>query len=139
MHRSHIEPRASRAGVAALAAALLSLAPRVASAQTPSNPQTTHHAPICAAGVHTYTAMRDVPTPYDTLTMPPGPAVRVTNEDEAAAADLAMRGRAGSVGATGVLVTDTTENIDGGMAMHRHVRAVFVPNDSARAHAACKT
>jgi len=119
---------------------LVPLAPvRTAGAQGAMGSQSTHHAAVCAAGVRTYTSLQEVPTVHDTLPLPPSPRVQVTNDEEAAAADLAMRGRAGSVGATGVVITDVTENSDGGMVLHRHVVPVFVPSDSARAHAACKT
>ena len=92
-----------------------------------------HHAPVCAAGVRTYTSAHDVPIPHETLALPPGPAIRVTPGGEAAA-DQAMRDRAGSGGATGMIVTETS---DGGL-VRRTVTPVFVPSDSARAHAACK-
>jgi hypothetical protein len=76
--------------------------------------------------------------PHDSLGLPPGAPVRVTSAEEAAAADLAMRGRAGSVGATGVVVTEVTEAGDGGTVIRRRVVPVFVPSDSGRAQAACK-
>jgi hypothetical protein len=71
--------------------------------------------------------------------MPPadGP-VRVTSPEEAEAAELAMRGRAGSVGATGVLVTDEVSDEGGQQRIRRSVTALYVPADSARAQAACK-
>ena len=78
--------------------------------------------------------------PFDTLDIPaPDGPVRVTNEQEAEAAELAMRGRAGSVGATGVLVTDEVQDDnDGNRRMRRSVKGLFVPADSARARQACK-
>jgi hypothetical protein len=98
------------------------------------------HAPICAKGVKVYTDRTQVPVPFDTLDVPrPDGPVRVTNEQEAEAAELAMRERAGSVGATGVLVIDEVEDDGGNRRMHRSVTGVFVPADSARAHQACKS
>ena len=45
--------------------------------------------------------------PRDTLTIPPADgSVRVSSPEEAEAAELALRERAGSVGATSVLVID---------------------------------
>ena len=55
------------------------------------------HASICAQGVKVYTDRAQIPVPFDTLDIPaPDGPVRVTNEQEAEAAELAMRGRAGS-------------------------------------------
>lgn len=98
------------------------------------------HTPICAKGVRIYTERNQVPVPFDTLQVPsPDGPVRVTNEQEAEAAELAMRARAGSVGATGVLVTDEVQDTgDGERRMRRNVLGVFVPADSARAQQACK-
>lgn len=104
----------------------------VAGAQAKSDSGAKHHSPVCAAGVRTYTSARDVPTPYETLALPPGPPIRVTPGEEAAG-DQAMRARAGSGGATGMIVTETS---DGGL-LRRSVSPVFVPSDSARAHRAC--
>lgn len=96
--------------------------------------------PICATGVLMYTDLKQVPAPYDTLTMPEMPGqMRVTSEEEAAAAELAMRGRAGSVGATGVVVSDVTEEEGGNMRIRRSVTAVRSPSDTLRALKACKS
>ena len=98
------------------------------------------HAPVCAKGVKVYTDRSQIPVPFDTLEVPPpdGP-IRVTNEQEAEAAELAMRARAGSVGATAVLVTDESqEDADGNRRVRRSVKGIFVPADSARAQQACK-
>jgi hypothetical protein len=95
---------------------------------------------VCAKAVKVYTDRSQIPVPFDTLEVPPsdGP-VRVTNEQEAEAAELAMRGRAGSVGATGVLVMDDVqEGADGTRRVQRRVTGIFVPADSARAQQACK-
>jgi hypothetical protein len=112
----------------------------VASAQGARESSSTaaKHPPICAKGVKVYTERTQIPVPFDTLDVPPpdGP-VRVTNEQEAEAAELALRTRAGSVGATGVLVTDEVEDDGGNRRMQRSVKGLFVPADSARAHQAC--
>ena len=106
-----------------------------AAATTPS----ATHLPVCAKGVRIYTDKSQIPVPFDTLRMPPaaGP-VMVSSPEEAEAAELAMRGRAGSVGATGVLVTDVTTEENGMQRMSRSVSAVFVRADSAHAQRACK-
>jgi hypothetical protein len=121
----------------ALAAVLSAGAARAVRAQ--STPPAKTRPAVCAQGVRVYTDKSQVPTPHDTLTMPPadGP-VRVTSPEEAEAAELAMRGRAGSVGATGVLVTDITSEESGGTRIQRSVTAVYVPADAARAQQACK-
>jgi hypothetical protein len=97
------------------------------------------YAPVCAKGVVIYTDIKEVPKPYDSLTIPaPAAPVMVTNEDELAAAELAMRGRAGSVGATGVVITDeTNDDGNGRVQLRRTTQGVFVPSDSARAQKAC--
>lgn len=95
--------------------------------------------PVCAEGVKVYDDIKEVPKPYDSLTVPrSAQPVMVTNEAEAEAAQLAMRGRAGSVGATGVVVTDeTTDNGSGMVQMRRSIQGVYVAADSARAQKAC--
>lgn len=97
------------------------------------------HPAVCADGIRTYTSLDLVPTPFDTLGMPPpGTPIRVTNPDEAAAADRRMAERAGSVGATGIVITDLTlADRPGPRRVVRRVTAVFVPSDTGRAHAAC--
>ena len=98
------------------------------------------HTPVCAKGVKVYTDRSQIPVPFDTLEVPPpdGP-VRVSNEQEAEAAELAMRGRAGSVGANAVLVTDDAqEDADGNRRVRRTVTGIFIPADSVRAQQACK-
>jgi hypothetical protein len=123
---------------AVVAAVVLAASAAVGTAQssTPAAKRT----PICAKGVKVYTERSQVPVPFDTLEVPrPDAPIRVTNEQEAEAAELAMRARAGSVGATGVLVTDEIQDSgDGERRMRRNVLGVFVPADSARAQQACK-
>lgn len=113
---------------------------RSAGAQTAANQgQAPRHPRVCTGGVRTYPSITQVPTPFDSLTMPPAPGpVRVTNPAEAEAADRAMRERAGSIGATGIVVSDVTDDTGGGMRIRRSVLPVFVPSDSARAQQACR-
>jgi hypothetical protein len=97
------------------------------------------HPPVCAQGVRMFTELSQIPVPHDSVQIPPadGP-IRVTSPEEAEAAELALRGRAGSVGATGVLITDETTEEGGGQRVRRRVAGIFAPADSARAQAACK-
>ncbi len=96
------------------------------------------HAPVFAEGVKQYDGFASVPTPYDTLQMPPSPGpIRVTSEEEARAADLEIRKRAGSVGATGIVVSDKVEEDGGARRVQRQSTAIFVRADSARAYKAC--
>ena len=118
-------------------AVLLSAAATVIQAQ--SAPVKPAHPAVCVAGVRVYNAKADVSVPHDTVALPPGPPIRVTSPEEAEAADLDLRARAGAAGANGVLMTtETVEESDGQVRMARNVTPVFVPADSARAAAACK-
>lgn len=96
-------------------------------------------APFCARGVRIYTDKSQVPVPNDTLRLPPadGP-VRVTSPEEAEAAELALRGRAASVGANALLITDVMSESNGEQRMRRSVVGLFVRADSARSALACK-
>ncbi|HEX4632893.1 MAG TPA: hypothetical protein VH163_03620 [Gemmatimonadales bacterium] len=96
------------------------------------------HPVVCAKGVWTYTAWTQVPAPFDSLTMPPGPRIMVNSPEEAAAAEGEMLRRAGQVGATGVVVVEVTNNVNGPMMISRKATPVFVPADSARAYGACR-
>ena len=117
------------------------IAPAVSHAQGASSPpqRTAGHPPVCAKGVRIYNDRSQVPVPFDTLRVPPsdGP-VRVTNEQEMEAAELALKSRAGSVGATGVLITDVVEDDGGAQRLRRSVVGLFVRADSAKAQQACK-
>ncbi len=96
------------------------------------------YAPVCAKGVQTFDDIKQVPTPYDSLTIPPGEPIRVNSEAEAEAAEMEMRGRAGKIGATGVVVTtQQTDDGNGQVRMSRKIQAVYVAADSARAQKAC--
>ncbi len=108
-------------------------------AQNTAKPPAPKHPTVCAKGVRLFTAKSQIPVPYDTLALPPadGP-IRVTSPEEAEAAELALRGRAGSVGATGLLVTDEVTDDGGTQRISRQASAVYVPSDSARAQQACK-
>jgi hypothetical protein len=113
--------------------------PVAARAQQASAPAPPAHPKVCAEGVREFYSKAEIPTPYDTLVMPPSEPVRVTSPDELEAAQRQMRAQAGSVGATGLLVLE--ERTDDGMGrveMHRSVTPVFAASDSARAYAACR-
>lgn len=126
--------RVAAAGAAiTLAAVSASAGAQAAGAQKPRHPS------VCAAGVRTYSSVAEVPAPFDSLTLPPGPPIRVTSPEEAEAAEQAIRAQAGSVGATGLVVTQESESDpSGAMRVRRRVLPVFVPSDSARAQQACK-
>lgn len=97
------------------------------------------HRVVCAKGVRTYTAWNQVPAPFDSLTLPPGPRMMVHSPEEAAAAEGEMLKRAGQVGATGVVVVEVTNDFNGALMTSRRVTPVFVPADTARAYGACKS
>lgn len=113
-------------------------APASSRAQNASAPA---HPKVCAAGVREFYSRAELTMPFDSLTMPPsdGP-IRVTSPEEAEAAQRMVRERAGSVGATGLLVMEeTTDDGSGRVQMHRSVTPIFAPSDTARAYAACRT
>jgi hypothetical protein len=81
----------------------------------------------------------ELPMPYDTLVMPPMDPVRVTSPEEAEAAQRTMREKAGSVGATTLLVQEeTVDDGAGRVQMHRSVTPIYSPADTARAYAVCR-
>jgi hypothetical protein len=132
-------PHLSLAGRAAVAAAIVLAGSATAASAQKSPPPTAKHTPICAKAVRVYTDRAQIPTPFDTLDVPaPDGPVIVTNDQEAEAAELALRARAGSVGATAVLVTEDVEESGGDRRVRRKVTGIFVPSDSARAQQACK-
>jgi hypothetical protein len=118
-----------------LACAFAACAPLALRAQQSAAPA---HPKVCADGVREYFSRSELPTPYDTLALPPAEPIRVTSPEEAAAAQRMMRERAGSVGATGLFVQEVTEETPDGMRMQRSVSAIFAPSDTARAYAACR-
>jgi hypothetical protein len=118
---------------------LSAIAPHAGHSQAAAPAAKAPHPVVCAKGVRVYTDKGQVPTPHDTLAIPPtdGP-IRVTSPEEAEAAELALRGRAGSVGATGVLIVDEVSGDGDTQRVRRSATGVFVPADSARAQQACK-
>jgi hypothetical protein len=101
---------------------------------------TPRHPAVCADGVQRYAGLASVPHPFDTLTFPKGlPPIRITNPEQAGAAERQMAERAGRIGATGMVTVEESQETDGGARMvRRRVIPVFVPADSARAQAACR-
>ena len=122
----------------ALGAIVLALAAPSAHAQAATKPAV--HPQVCAKGVRMYDSLNDVPSPRDSIVVPPAAApVIVTNPDEAEAARMAMLGRAGSAGATGVVVMIVdSDDGNGRVVSRRTVKGFFVPSDSARAQSACQ-
>jgi hypothetical protein len=112
----------------------------VAHAQSATAAQSARkHPPVCARGVKVFDDIKQVPTPHDTVAVPPsdGP-IRVSNEAEAEAAEMALRARAGSVGATGVVITTVEQDNGGGnVTMRRSMIGVYAPADSASSQKAC--
>jgi hypothetical protein len=97
------------------------------------------HPPVCGDGVRRYQAMSQVPAPFDSLAMPRNlPPIRISSPDEEAAAEREVNRRAGSVGATGLVVVDEAGDDAGGRHVRRRAIPVFVAADSARAQAACR-
>jgi hypothetical protein len=124
---------ASTSHLLAVLAALAAVPALALEAQSsPSHPK------VCAEGVRKYAALSEVPTPYDTLVMPRGEPIRVSSPAEERQAELTMLGRAGSVGATGVVVVDKVEDDGQRRMMQRTTTPVFVASDTARAYAACR-
>src|SRR4051812_1298743 len=68
-----------------------------AHAQSAAKPSAAKHPVVCAKGVRMFTDKSQIPVPHDTLALPlaDGP-IRVTSPEEAEAAELALRARAGS-------------------------------------------
>ena len=100
--------------------------------------QTPKHPAVCGKGVRTYASLKDVPTPFDSLKLPPGPPIRVNSPEEAEAAETQILALAGSVGATGLVEMEESEDQGGSMVVRRRVIPVFVPADTGRAYAACR-
>ena len=123
--------------VSSIAIAFSLLGTRAAHAQAAA--AKAKHPVVCAKGVRVYTDKAQVPVPHDTVTIPPadGP-IRITSPDEAEAAELALRGRAGSAGANAVLVIDEVSGDADAQRVRRTATGLFVPADSVRALQACK-
>ena len=96
------------------------------------------HPVVCAKGVRVYTDRSQIPTPHDTVAIPPAAPIRITSPDEAEAAEMALRERAGSVGANSVLLIDEVSGDADAQRVRRTATGLFVPADSARALQACK-
>jgi hypothetical protein len=138
-----VEPRAmsvfaASIRVSSVAIALSILGARAAHAQATAAAKPKHPV-VCAKGVRVYSDRSQVPTPHDTVAIPPadGP-IRVTSAEEAEAAEMALRGRAGSAGANSVLVIDEVSGNADSQSVRRTATGLFVPADSARALQACK-
>ena len=121
-----------------LTTAALVLVAGTAGAQAAATPAIKRQ-PTCARAVKTWDDIKQVPTPHDTVRIPaPDGPVRVTNEAEAEAAELALKTRAASVGATGILISTTEQDDGGGMiTMRRNVTGIYVRADSAEAQKIC--
>jgi hypothetical protein len=117
---------------------LLSAALALAAASTANAQATPKRVPTCARAIKMYDDIKQVPAPHDTVAIPsPDGPIRVTNEAEMEAAELELKTRAASVGATGILV-NTVEQNDGGMVrVQRTTTGIFVRADSAAAQQAC--
>jgi hypothetical protein len=122
--------------VSLLAACLAGLA-ATAGAQAATAPR---HPAVCAQGVRIYNERAALPAQRDSMVVPPPPGgqVRVTSPEEAEAAEMAMRERAGAVGITSLLVITETEDNGGDVRMRRSVSGYFIAADSARAAGICK-
>jgi hypothetical protein len=121
-----------------LSLALLTVGASLAGAQAAATPAT-RRAPVCAQGVKFYDDIKQIPVPHDTVQIPaPDGPIRVTNEAEMEAAELALKQRAGSVGATGVLVfNEETDDGQGRVTLRRRTTGIYVRADSAAAQKAC--
>ena len=97
-----------------------------------------NHPVVCAKGVRTYSSIKEVQAPFDTLKLPPHPPVRVTSEEEAEAATAQMMADAGKIGATGLVIEEVVDDDGASRSVHRRVVPVFVPADTARAYGACR-
>jgi hypothetical protein len=107
--------------------------------EAPARSDPPRHPVVCAEGVRRYGAMSEVPAPFDSLAMPRGlPPIRVTSPDEEQAAEREVNSRAGSIGATGLVVTQEASPDYGIRTVRRRAVPVFVAADSARAQAACR-
>lgn len=131
----------SRSIVAArvfFAAACLAGLASTAAAQAAAKPQ---RPAVCAQGVRIYTERAALPAQRDSIAVPPNPGgpIRVSSPEEAEAAEMAIRGRAGAVGITSLLMlTETSDDGAGGQRMQRSVAGYFIAADSARAVGICK-
>jgi hypothetical protein len=95
--------------------------------------------PTCARAIKMYEDVKQIPAPHDTVDIPaPDKPVIVNNETELEAAELALKERAASVGATGVLAhTVRQDDGAGNVEMRRSTIGIFVRADSAAAQKLC--
>jgi hypothetical protein len=110
-----------------------------AGAQVPATPS--RHPAVCAQGVRIYNDRAQLPAKRDSLVIPapPGGQIRVSSPEEAEAAEMALRERAGSIGVTSLLILTETENDGPDMQrMRRSVAGFFIAADSVRAAGICK-
>jgi len=114
-----------------VAAALAGFAVR-AGAQT-AKPR---HPAVCAEGVRIYEDRAKLPVQRDSIAIPPPPGgqVRVNSPEEAEAAELALRARAGAAGVTSLLILTETDND----TVRKSVTGFFIAADSVRAVGICK-
>jgi hypothetical protein len=126
MSRSTIAARAffAAASVAGFAASA------GAQATTPRHPD------VCAEGVRIYEDRAKLPAQRDSIVIPrpAGGQIRVSSPEEAEAAEMALRERAGSVGVTSLLILTETDND----TVRRSVTGFFIAADSVRAAGICK-
>ena len=117
--------------------AAICVAASTAGAQTATNPP--KRAQTCARAIKMYEDIKQVPVPHDTVQIPaPDGPVRVTNEAEMEVAQQALKARAATVGATGVLVS--AQEVDDGSGMvrvSRRLTGIYVRADSAAAQKTC--
>ena len=94
------------------------------------------HAAVCAQGVHIYEDRAKLPAQRDSMAIPrpPGGQIRVNSQEEAEAAELALRERAGAVGVTSLLILTETDND----TVRRSVGGFFIAADCVRAAGICK-
>ena len=94
------------------------------------------HPAVCGEGVRIYEDRAKLPAQRDSIVIPPPPGgqIRVSSPEEAEAAEKALRDRAGSVGATSLLILTETDND----TVRRSVAGFFIAADSVRAAGICK-
>jgi hypothetical protein len=94
------------------------------------------HPAVCGQGVRIYEDRAKLPAQRDSIAIPrpPGGQIRVNSPEEAEAAEMALRERAGSVGATSLLILTETDND----TVRRSVSGFFIVADSVRAAGICK-
>lgn len=95
------------------------------------------HAAVCGQGVRIYEDRAKLPAQRDSVAIPAPPGggqIRVNSQEEAEAAEMALRERAGAVGVTSLLILTETDN----ETVRRSVTGFFIAADSVRAAGICK-